>query len=91
MLLCIKESMLVLISNVHELFYWFFLRLNPYVLQKGFTLIGDSVGTMDQLYALLWRLLLKQPVVFNDLSRGFSSECVSLHFYDDGASILILQ
>ena len=53
MLLCIQEGILVPISNVDEFTKWYFLTLNPYVLQKGFTLIGDSVGTKDQFYALL--------------------------------------
>ena len=91
MLLCIQEGILVPISNVDEFTKWYFLTLNPYVLQKGFTLIGDSVGTKDQFYALLWKLLLQQAVVLDDLSRSFSLEYASLHFYDDETPILILK
>ena len=91
MLLCIQEGILVPISNVDEFTKWYFLTLNPYVLQKGFTLIGDSVGTKDQFYALLWKLLLQQAVVLDDLSRSFSLGYASHHFYDDETPILILQ
>ena len=91
MLLCIQEGILVPISNVDEFTKWYFLTINPYVLEKGFTLIWDSVGTKDQFYALLWKLLLQQAVVLDDLSRSFSLEYASLHFYDDETPILILQ
>ena len=53
MLLGIKEGVLVLVSNVDELTNWYFLALNPYVLKKCLSLIGDSVGTKDQFYTLL--------------------------------------
>ena len=53
MILCIQEGILVPISNVDEFTKWYFLTINPYVLEKGFTLIWDSVGTKDQFYALL--------------------------------------
>ena len=91
MLLFIQEGILVPISNVVQSTKWYFLTLNPYVLQKGFTLIGDSVGTKDQFYALLWKLPLQQAVVLDDLSRSFSGEYASLHFYDDETPILILK
>ena len=91
MLLGIKEGVLVLVSIVDELANWYFLALNPYVLKKCLSLIGDCVGTKDQLNALLRKLLLQQPVVLDDLSRSFSLEYASFHFYDDETPILILQ
>ena len=57
MLLGIKESVLVLVSNVYELTNLTFLALNPYVLKKYLSLIGNCVGTKDQIYALLLKLL----------------------------------
>ncbi len=91
MLLGIKEGVLVLVSNIDELTNWYLLALNPYVLKKCLSLIGDRIRTKDQLNALLWKLLLQKPVVLNDLSRSFSGEYAPLHFYDDETPILILK